>query len=89
MVTIEFITRLFDKNKKEGRFQQSTVKQLPRCSSGVSASLHFKRFVGVMANITDCRSVATGSIPVRTAKNIGVFQLVESVIWNHGLSVRA
>ena len=25
------------------------------------------RFVGVMANITDCRSVAMGSIPVRTA----------------------
>lgn len=24
-------------------------------------------FVGVTANITDCRSVATGSIPVRTA----------------------
>ena len=27
-----------------------------------------ERFVSVMANITDCRSVATGSIPVRTAK---------------------
>ena len=29
-------------------------------------------FVGVTANITDCRSVATGSTPVRTAINIGL-----------------
>ena len=26
-------------------------------------------FVGVMANITDCRSVAMGSIPIRAARN--------------------
>ena len=30
----------------------------------------YKWFVGVKANITDCRSVAMGSIPVRTANNV-------------------
>ena len=29
-----------------------------------------KRFVGVMANITDCRSVAMSSILIRTANNV-------------------
>ena len=32
-----------------------------------SLTVH-NRFVGVTANITDCRSVAMGSIPVRTAE---------------------
>jgi hypothetical protein len=36
--------------------------------SAVSTGTPLKRFVSVTANITDCRSVATGSIPVRTAK---------------------
>lgn len=40
-----------------------------------------QRFVGVMANITDCRSVVTGSIPVRTA-HIAAFQLVGYSVWN-------
>ena len=35
-----------------------------------SNSTPLYRFVSVTANITDCRSVATGSIPVRTAKCI-------------------
>ena len=37
-------------------------------------------FVGVMANIADCRSAATGSIPVRTA-SIAAFQLVGYSVW--------
>ena len=32
-----------------------------------SSPIQIAGFVGVMANITDCRSVAMGSIPLRTA----------------------
>lgn len=45
-------------------------------------------FVGVTANITDCRSVATGSTPVRTAtrneNNVGSSLLVK----HHTVNVR-
>jgi hypothetical protein len=46
-----------------------------RCSGELTG------FVGVMANIPDCRSVATGSIPVRTAKHVAAFQFV-GFAWN-------
>ena len=36
--------------------------------AGSSPVSHTKRFVGVTANITDCRSVAMSSILIRTAK---------------------
>ena len=39
------------------------------CNMG-SNPVQITRFVGVTANITDCRSVAMGSTPVRTAKNV-------------------
>lgn len=34
---------------------------------GFESHAGYKGFVGVTANITDCRSVAMGSIPIRTA----------------------
>ena len=37
------------------------------CDDTSSNLVRVTRFVGVMVNITDCRSVAMGSIPVRTA----------------------
>ena len=39
-------------------------------AAGSSPVSHTKRFVSVMANITDCRSVAMSSILIRTANDV-------------------
>ena len=44
-------------------------------------------FVGVTANITDCRSVATGSTPVRTAI-IAAFQWLDTPPGTERMQVR-
>ena len=48
-----------------------------QCEDAGSIPAQVTGFVGVTANITDCRSVATGSTPVRTA-TIAAFQWLDA-----------
>lgn len=67
-----FLNKFFDKNI--GAFRLAgyfTWNEEAAGSNPVSyTELVLKRFVGVTANITDCRSVAMSSILIRTAEVI-------------------